>query len=207
MGSSLISLEEHLSKMIQSSSKAARVAELLALKDVAGLTVMKGKDDKDKLDMKEKDDKDNKVALERKEYNKGKGCCKRKNVADADEGGRTASETTTDEQRPSVPSWDEMTDARVEMTGEIAADEELLVTAKTAAEAVKAAEAAAAKAKTAAETKEAAAVAKATAGAPSAEKKLRRNAEDPSGGGGGGSDAEAGEAVPEAEEKETCVIA
>ena len=93
MGSSLISLEGHLSKMIKSTSKAARVAELLALEDVAVLTVMKEKDDKEKLDMEEKDKEDKRVALESslerkkwKEDNKGKGCWKRKNVTDAEEG-------------------------------------------------------------------------------------------------------------------------
>ena len=52
MGSSLISLEEHLSSMMKSSSKAAKVADLLALKDVAGVTSMKEEDEKDKGDAK-----------------------------------------------------------------------------------------------------------------------------------------------------------
>ena len=159
MGKSLIALEGHLSSMMESSSKATRVAELLALEShkyvllVAGLTEMKKNDDNDAAEKKEKLNTKKQVALDR--------WCKKKNVADAAKGGRAASETTADK-------WDEMTDAK-DMTGEIAADKERLVKAKAAGEAVAEAKAEAAaeaaKAKTAAETKEAAAVAKATADA------------------------------------------
>ena len=138
MGTSLIELEGHLSRMLKSSSKAARVAELLAL-DVAGLTVMKKKHDEDATEKETKLNNEKEVALKRQKKrkdNEGKGwCCKRKNVAGAGDGGRAASETTADEQQPSMPS-----DARVEMTGEmtgeITAEKKRLVKANAAAEAV-----------------------------------------------------------------------